>query len=242
MLREMASTYGRSPGGYVWAIIQPIGFIVILAIGFSLVIKSPSLGTSFVLFYATGYLPFDMYSQLVTKIINSLNYSAPMLTYPRVTWLDAFLARFLLNILTLSAVFCIVICAILYFANTRAIITLGPILWGMCVAACFGLAAGMFNCLINGFFPVWDVIWKIANRPMFIASGVFFIYEDMPTLVQDILWWNPVLHATGLVRAGFYTSYDATYVSLTYCFGLCLVLILFATIFLKAYHGKILER
>lgn len=237
----MASTYGRSPGGYVWAIIQPIGFIIILSIGFSLIIRSPSLGSSFVLFYATGFLPFDAYSQLTAKVLNSLNYSAAMLTYPRVTWLDAILARFSLNFLTITAVACIVMCSILFFVNTRAIIQLQPILLGFCVASSFGLAAGMINCLLTGFFPVWDVMWKIINRPMFIASGVFFIYEDMPRLVQDILWWNPVLHATGLVRAGFYLTYEASYVSLTYCFGLSLGLILFALIFLRAYHSRILS-
>jgi len=65
VLREMGSTYGQSPGGYVWAIIQPIGIILILALGFSLLIKAPSLGTSFLLFYATGFLAYDLYNQLL---------------------------------------------------------------------------------------------------------------------------------------------------------------------------------
>jgi len=73
--------------------------IVILAIGFSLLVKSPSLGTSFVLFYATGFLPYDMYKQMASKIGGALAYSKPMLAYPRVTWLDAIIARFLLNFL-----------------------------------------------------------------------------------------------------------------------------------------------
>ena len=74
VLREMGATYGQSPGGYVWAIVQPIGIIVILSIGFSLLVRSPSLGTSFLLFYATGFLPFDMYSILTQKISAALKY------------------------------------------------------------------------------------------------------------------------------------------------------------------------
>ena len=37
MLREMSTTYGRSPGGYLWAVLEPLGGIammtLILAVG-----------------------------------------------------------------------------------------------------------------------------------------------------------------------------------------------------------------
>lgn len=242
MLREMGSTYGDSPGGYVWAVIQPIGMIVILAIGFSLLVKSPSLGTSFVLFYATGFLPYDMYKQMASKIDGALAYSKPMLAYPRVTWLDAIIARFLLNFLTLSMVVCIVASGILLMIETRTIITILPIVQGLMMAALIGLGVGMTNCLLIGLFPVWKTIWKILTRPLFIASGVLFIYEDMPSAVQNILWWNPLLHASGVMRTGFYPTYDAAYVSYGYTYGLALGLIFIGLLFLRAYHGKILQR
>jgi len=83
----------------------------------------------------------------------------------------------------------------------------------------------MTNCLLIGLFPVWKTIWKILTRPLFIASGVLFIYEDMPSAVQNILWWNPLLHASGVMRTGFYPTYDAAYVSYGYTYGLALGLI-----------------
>lgn len=242
MLREMGSTYGQSPGGYLWAILQPIGLILILSIGFSLLIRSPSLGTSFLLFYATGYLAYDIYNQLMKKIIKALTYSKAMLTYPRVIWLDAILARFLLNSLTLLAVFCIVLTAILFFVQTRTVISIQPILLGLTICLLTGLGVGMVNCLLIGLYPIWDVIWKILTRPMFIASGVLFIMEDMPPLAQDILWWNPIMHATGLVRAGFYPNYYASYVSLEYCFGFALVSIAAGLLFLRSNHETMMYR
>lgn len=242
MLREMTSTYGTSAGGYIWAIIQPVGVIVILAIGFSLIIKSPSLGTSFLLFYATGFLTFDIYNQLTRKLLGALTYSKPMLAYPRVSWLDAMLARFFLNTLTHLTVFCIVMTAVLLYDNTRTIITPEPILLGLLVAITTGLGAGLMNCLLIGVFPAWKVIWSIFSRPMLIASGVLFILEDMPPLVQTILWFNPIMHASGLVRQGFYPNYYASYVSLPYCFAFSLTAIFLGLLFLRAYHRKILSR
>jgi capsular polysaccharide transport system permease protein len=242
MLREMGSTYGDSPGGYVWAVVQPIGMITMLSLGFSLLVKTPSLGSSFILFYATGFLTFDLYGQMMQKVGGALKFSKPMLAYPRVNWLDAIIARFLLNALTLSTVFCIVITGILSVIETRTVIETQPILLGLGMCAMVGLGVGMVNCLLAGLFPVWGIFWKVISRPMFLASGVIFIYEDMPSGVQDILWWNPILHATGLVRSGFYPNYYASYVSLEYGFGLALVLVLIGLLFLQPYHSKILSR
>lgn len=242
ILREMSTTYGRSPGGYVWAVLQPLGGIILLSLAFSVVVRAPSLGNSFVLFYATGYLPFEMFSNLSQRIGASLQYSRPLLAYPAVTWLDAVLARFLLNTLIGATVFAIMIGGIMIVVETRVVLDVGAILSGTMLAALCGLAVGMMNCLLMGYFPVWERIWGIVTRPLFLASGVLFLYEDLPPLVQDVLWWNPLLHSTATVRTGFYPSYHGEFISLTYSYGVTLVLILIALIFLRNGYKAALER
>ena len=240
ILREMSATFGQSPGGYIWAIVQPIGMIGILSIGFSLLLRSPSLGTSFLLFYATGFLPFDMYTTLAQKISSALKYSSPLLTYPRVTWLDAILGRFVLNVLTLLTVSCVVIVAIAVFVDSRTVLDLRYIALGFGLAATLGLGVGIMNCLLIGLFPVWAIVWSVLTRPMFIASGVLFLYEDLPSGAQAILWWNPVLHATGLMRKGFYSTYNGSYISLQYSFGVAMLMIAVGLLFMRSNHQRIL--
>ena len=74
MLREMSTSYGRSPGGYLWAVLEPVGGLAVMTIAFSLAFRSPALGDNFPLFYATGYLPFMMYSDLAAKIGQSIRF------------------------------------------------------------------------------------------------------------------------------------------------------------------------
>lgn len=241
ILREMGSTYGRSPGGYAWALLEPIGAILLLSAGFSLIIRMPSLGTSFLLFYATGYLPYSMFQTVSQKVANALRYSRQLLAYPRVTWADAVIARFTLTLLTQATIFVLLVAGILTFADTRAVLAPGAILTGLAMAAALGLAAGLMNCLLFGLFPVWQQIWTILTRPLFLASGVFFLYEDMPQLAREILWWNPLLHATGEVRRGLYPTYDATYVSPVFVFGLSLGFIALGLLLLRRYHKRVIE-
>lgn len=241
ILREMGTTYGRSPGGYLWAVLEPIGAIVLLSIGFSLLVRAPSLGTSFLLFYATGYLPFSLYSDIAQKVMQALKFSKALLAYPRVTWLDAILARTILNLLTGITVFCLLITGILLVVETRTILDIRPVAAGLGLAASVGLGVGMMNCLLTGLYPVWQRLWTIISRPLFLASGIFFLYEDMPEIAQDILWWNPLLHAAGEVRRGFYPTYEAAYVSLIYGYGVALVLIALALVFLRRHHSRVIQ-
>ncbi len=59
MLREMSTTSGRNPGGYIWSILEPVAGIALMSwIFITIGLSSPGLGTNFAMFYATGLLPF----------------------------------------------------------------------------------------------------------------------------------------------------------------------------------------
>lgn len=241
ILREMGAKYGRTPGGYIWAILEPVAMIIMLSIGFSIIVRSPPLGSSFLLFFATGFLPYGLYSSTAATTSAAMSYSKPLLAYPAVTWLDAILARWILNFLTSTTVFCIIVSGIIFLTETHTILYLTPIVLGLLMATCFGLGIGLVNCVLGGLFPIWRKFWAILTRPLFLASGVLFIYEELPRGAQEILWWNPLLHIIGLVRSGFYTSYDANYVNLSYCWMIILVLITLGLIFLRANYKRVLE-
>ena len=241
ILREMSTRYGRSPGGYAWAILEPLGGVLILGLGLSLLIRTPSLGTNFFLFYATGFLPFTIYQNLALMVGRSINFSRPLLFYPAVTWVDAVLARFILNSLSGILVTYILLAAILALADTQTVLDLIPILISIGLAMLVGLGMGVLNCALIGLFQSWEMIWSIATRPLFLASGVMFLYEDMPPAVQDILWYNPLMHVTGYMRMGFYPMYSPNYLSPIFTIGFGMITLAFGLILLGRYHRDILN-
>ena len=125
MLREMAATYGRSPGGWIWAVAEPVAAVTLLAFVFQLAFDAPPLGRSFVLFYATGYLPFMLFTDVSGKVANALRFSRPLLGYPAIVPIDALIARFLLNLITQILVVAMVVLGIETVLVTGAIYS-GP--------------------------------------------------------------------------------------------------------------------
>jgi len=242
ILREMSTRYGRNPGGYIWAVLEPLGVIVILSIGFSLLMRSPSLGNSFFLFYASAYLVFNLYQTLSLTVARAITFSRPLLMYPVVTWVDAILARFILNLLTGLLVVYILLTGILATIDSRAVLEMGRLAEALALASLLGLGVGTLNCAIGGLFPIYDLIWSIATRPLFLVSGIFYVYEDMPQGVQNIIWYNPLMHITGLMRSGIYPTYHPLYISEIFVLVVSLSTLLMGLILLGRYHRDILNR
>lgn len=241
ILREMGSRYGRSPGGYIWAVLEPISMIAILSLGFALIARSPPLGTSFILFFGVGFAPFSLYQGISNTVARSLNFSRALLMYPVVSWVDALAARFLLNALTGIMVMYLVISMILLSLDDPILIELQPVVEASVLAILFSLGIGTLNCALIGLIAIWDQVWAIVNRPLFLVSGVIFLYEDMPPLAQDILWYNPLIHIIGLMRSGFYPTYEAPYFSAAYVTSVSLLSLFMGVVLLRRYHRAILS-
>ncbi|WP_412551361.1 ABC transporter permease [Shimia sp. MIT910701] len=238
----MSSTYGRSPGGYVWALAEPILGIALLSAIFSIGFRSPRLGDNFPIFYATGLLPFYLFNDISSKTSQAVNYSKQLLAYPRVTLIDTIFARFILSLLTQLMVNYVLLTGLLLAFETRTTLEVDRILMTYAMATALGLGVGVFNCFLMSLYPIWQRAYHIITRPLLLVSGVIFIYESIPIPYREWLWWNPLMHVTGEMRGAFYKSYDAAYVSPLYVFSFAAITGAVGLLFLKRYYRDIMEK
>jgi len=242
MLREMATSYGRSPGGYLWAILEPAAGIFLLALLFSLAFDAPPLGQNFSIFYATGIVPFFSFTEVTNKTAAALQYSKPLLAYPRVTFMDAILGRFILNFLTQMLVGYLVLTGTVMLFETRTLIDFPGIAlaYAMLAALCFGI--GTLNCFLFLRFPIWQRAWSILTRPLVIVSGIIFLFDTIPEPYRGYLWYNPLLHVIGQMRKSFYISYSGDYVSPAFVIRFGLGCTVIGLLFLRRYYRDLLTR
>lgn len=243
MLREISTSYGRSAGGYVWALADPILGIALLTAVFQGAMGNtrPLIGTNFPLFYASGYLVFQMYHDIGNKVAQSLRFSRPLLAYPAVTFVDALIARLILNTVTHVIVFAVVIGGIAMIFRLPMVMDVSTVLRALGLTALFGAGVGTMNCFLSMRFPVWERAWSILSRPLFLMSGIFYTYGLMPRAVQEVLWWNPILQLVGLMRRGIYSVYPADYVSEGYIVSLSLVLLASGLLLIWRRYRDLLE-
>lgn len=242
VLREMTTTYGRTPGGYLWAVLEPVAAIALLSVVFTLAFDTPPLGRDFALFYASGYLPFAIYSDLAQKIGVALRYSRPLLAYPTVNWWDALLARFLLNAMTHITVSVLVLSGIFLVAGQLP--RLDPLALALAVglALCLGAGLGALNAYLFEAWPLWERIWAILNRPLFIISGVLFLPDAVPAPYDSWLWLNPLVHVITQMRVGLYSGYHPANLSPLYVLALSGLCFAFALLLLRRHARALLTQ
>ncbi len=242
VLREMVTTYGRSPGGYVWAILEPAAGIALLTLIFSVGFRTPPLGTNFALFYASGMLPFLMYSDITNKLGQTVQFSRSLLSYPRVTFVDALVARFLLNASTHMLVHFAVLGFIVFYQRPETTFDFSIILQAYLMAFAIAIGFGTLNSFLTLAYPLWQTAWAILSRPMFLISGIFFLFEAVPQPYSDYLWYNPLVHVIGLMRDGFYPFYRPDHISFVYPLALSATACISGLFLLNRYHRDILNK
>lgn len=241
VVREMTTRYGNKVGGYMWAVLDPVLTIVILTAVFSAVARLPPLGRSFTLFFATGYAAFYMYRSTSEQIGSAVESNRALLNYPVVRPYDTILGRLILQIVTLFVVN-ILLFSVIYVMHPYSGISLYPIFLASVIAIFLGAGVGAANIVWFHLSSTYQQVWGIINRPAFIVSGVFFLPEALPQPFKDILMWNPLVHIVGLFRTGFYPTYRADYVDMSYLVGLTIFSLAFGFMLVWMFDAQLREQ
>ncbi|MCL4067777.1 ABC transporter permease [Pseudomonas sp. GX19020] len=241
LVREMITTFGRSRLGYLWAVLEPVGGIVVLTLGFSILFKQPPVGTSFSLFYATGFIPFACYTNSYAQIATALKANRMLLFYPAVTFMDVIFARLILLIMTQFTVAFLVFTGIVLLEDTGSQIDFGRAVGSLLMAVGIGTGIGLINAVLFEMAPSWQNLWSILNRPIFFLSCVFYSFDAMPEQVQVFLWWNPLVHVVGEMRMAFYPEYQGDYLSPLYVVCLMMLLITIGLLNMRAMRKFIMN-
>ena len=240
ILREMSTSYGRSPGGYLWAVLEPLAGLTLMSMVFAMLLRKPILGNNFMYFYASGVLTFQLYTQLSSTLASSIRFSRPLLEYPAVSFMDAMLARLSLNAITHLLVMFLVIGGIVVAYALSPMINWDAVFLALSMAMALAIGVGTLNCYLISAYPLWERIWAVLNRPLFVISGVFFLPEQLPEPLRGYLMYNPLIHIIGEMRRGMFATYDPVDVDPVYVFSVSMVLTIFGLLFLLRYHKDLI--
>lgn len=204
IIREIATRYGRSPGGYLWAFLEPIAFISIMSLLMTAVGRAPQLGTSFALFYATGYLAFSMFRTMESYLTSAVSANKSLLSYPKVSAIDAVVARFVLQAGTSVVVSMFIIGGAMQTVRHPIPLDWMKLIGSVSLAWAMAIGMALANTTLFFKFPLYRKAYENLTRPLLLLSGVFLLPNHLPHPFREWLLWNPVTHIVILFREGFY--------------------------------------
>ncbi len=218
MLREMRTRFGRSQLGYLWAIAEPLFYIVCLAYLFALMSRHAPFGPSVALFFATGLLPYQLHSRIASSLITAIDANEALLTYPIVKPLDTLIARAALEFATAATVVIILFAGLTVATDAPAPVAPHMMVLALVGLGLFAFGLGVINAVLAKLLPSWRQIYEVASRPLVLVSGVLFIPDSLPTAACDAIAFLPITHGVELFRSGYYMGYRSGILDIGFLF------------------------
>jgi len=231
ILRDTRTRFGRSQLGYLWAILEPLSYVILIAVLFKAIGRHSPFGGDSVLFFATGILPFTVFASLSRSLSGAIDANRALLTYPLVKPIDTLVARGMLELATSMMVMIILFGGIVAFNQVAGPIHMEIIATAILGLALFGFGVGMTNAAIEQVFPTWRQIYSVLSRPLMLVCAVFFTLESLPSALRDVVAYIPITHGVELFRIGYYSGYRSSALDIAYLYevGLAMCLIGFAS-------------
>ncbi len=234
LIREMEARFGSKPGGYVWTLLDPAANVALLTLIFQAVARAPAIGTSFPLFFGTGYIGFQFYQAMAVYLNGAVRANKSLLSYPNVAPIDTIVARYILQLVTTVAVAAVVLSVIMAWMRVPPELSWPPIVEAAFIASVLGLGVGLTNNVMFVKYPLYEKIYNIVNRPLYLISGVFFLPDAIPHPYREILLLNPLIHVTMYFRTGFYDEYRASGLDISYAYTSAFLTLFFGMVLFSA--------
>jgi capsular polysaccharide transport system permease protein len=208
VLRETRTRFGGYRMGYLWALLEPALMILTFFVLFRIGKHGAPPGMDLFDFIATGIIPYNLFTNTVGKVSDSISGNKALLFYPQVLPIDLAIARGLLELVTHLGVFLVLMGVHAIVVQDLTVDQPLLVIVGLVLA---GLLGGVVGLVFSGLGQLTTVMDRIRGpllRPLFWVSGIFFTAASLPDRVRDGMLWNPVLHCNELVRGGWFASYD----------------------------------
>lgn len=240
LLRELSSRFGKSRGGFVWVLLEPIAHLMVPVITFGFIRQKMVPGVEFPVFLVYGFLPFLFFKSICLQIVDGVNAAQGLLSYRQVLLMDVFIAKAMAYAVIQSVVFVLVLGGLGMLGYD--VLPVRPLelagILGLTALLAFGL--GVVFAAVASLMPDARPVIHVMFMPLYFISGILFPVTRFPDAWVRLMSINPVLHLVELSRAmGVEGFVMMKYTSLAYPVALALVA---TTLGLMLYRLKYLAR
>lgn len=240
ILRDMRTRFGRSFFGYVIIVGWPLSHLLILMTIFMITQRIAPIGTSLPVFVGTGILPYILCLYPSRQIMTCLVQNQPLLYFPIVKTTDVVLARGILEIITAFWVAALFAVLLYVFGVDITPLHYQEALQAVIATIWFGFSYGFLGAILFKLVRAWMAPHILILIVMYVLSGVFFIPTNLPQQVQDIVWYNPLLHSVEWLRSAYYDDYGYGMLDRGYVIGVATLLFVLGLIVDRMWRGRLL--
>jgi capsular polysaccharide transport system permease protein len=216
ILRDIRVRYRDNPFGFPMEFFRIVVVVAAHYTIFSIRNKAIPAGIPIELFVIAGFSVWFTFSRTVGAAAKGADWPAGASNLPGVTRMHIRLAKSAWVVLC-HLLFCFTSVLFLKFAGDDLRLPDIPLtVLLVCMAGFVGFGYGLSVDGLSVMFPVVDSISKTFKWALFITSGIYFSISLTPPILEQVFWYNPMVHLIEYERYAFDPAYPIALITLVY--------------------------
>lgn len=232
VLRELMTRFGRTHGGFLWLILEPLILTTLIIIWWSIAFGSTKQGVAIVPLALSGYSLITLWRHIVSRFIHCFRHNASLMFHRNVKPMDTILGRFFLETTGALISFFIAYTFLYFFDQIGPIYDIFLLLAGWYLLALLSFSVALS---IAALCELWEPAEKFVQPILYVTlplTGLFFMVSWLPSDYRSLALTSPLVHTFEMFRGGligpsvqvyFYTDYVAYCIVFLAAFGFLLM-------------------
>lgn len=218
--RELGMKTSIGKLGFFWLFFEPFAqtsFFILIHI----VIIERHGGSSnfnYTTFMASGFIAFNMFKNILSGGKGAFTANKGLFNYKQVRPIDTIIGRMLLQIFLTSIIVLLFLFIGFIFSYPIGAQNLLLVFLAYCWLTIFSFSVALLVAVGNAFFTGIGKTVGILSFALLIFSAVFYPLISLPSFIQDIMAYNPLVHFMEMIHAAYIPELDDRFVDYRYMF------------------------
>lgn len=204
MLRELTTRFGRENIGFLWIMVEPLLFALLVGFLWRLLKGPEEYGVDIVSFVVTGYIPLVLFRSCVQRGVNIFTANGGLLYHRQVKILDLVLVRFLIELIGHMMAYLFVGLALFSVGLFPIPYDFAFLLLGWCYYALFTLSITLIVAPLSEFSEVLEKIIPVITYITIPFSGAFYLVGSLHPNAANAALYAPLVHGMEMMRYGVF--------------------------------------
>ena len=216
MIRELATRFGRENIGFLWIVLEPLMFAVLVGLVWRFMKGPEEHGVSIISFIVTGYIPMVMFRNAVNRSIGLFTANGGLMYHRQIKIADFVFVRFLIEAIGHMVAYLAIGVVLVLLGEFPVPSDIGLVLAGWSIYGLFTLAICSVVAPLSEMSSVLEKIMPVVTYIMIPFSGTFTMTSWLVPSAQRVVLYAPPVHAMEMMRFGVFgfaidPMYDVAY-------------------------------
>jgi capsular polysaccharide transport system permease protein len=204
MMRELATRFGRENIGFLWIMVEPMLFALLVGALWRFMKGPFEFGVDIVAFVVTGYIPLVLFRSVITRSMSSFTANSGLMYHRQIKVLDILLVRFLIELIGHMMAYLVIGLILGAFGLFPFPHDMGFLILGGAYYALFCFSVALVVAPLSEMSEVLEKVTPVTLYIMIPFSGAFTLVSALSPEAANVVLYSPAVHGMEMMRYGVF--------------------------------------